>query len=198
MTFVAAAGCPLGCAAAGDAVRRALAEVSVFQLNHFGYEHLWGHSFSRTWTLAQTLSVSVDGRSTQAATRSELLFSASNVCEPLHLCVRSPNHQLCPTSRMAAEKPEKGCMPWHPAHPTLGYPHRTTPPVFGMRMQSLAGSVISSTLLHRELLDSKPTMVRGCHDVVDTAQLAPDVSDDSRLWLLVVYICERSGYDLVR
>jgi len=63
-------------------------------------------------------------------------------------------------------------------------------------MQSLAGSVISSTLLHRELLDSKPTMVRGCHDVVDTAQLAPDVSGDSHLWLLLVYIRERLRYDL--
>lgn len=64
-------------------------------------------------------------------------------------------------------------------------------------MQSLAGNVISSTLLHRELLASKPTMVRGCHDVVDTAQSAPHVSDDSQLWLLLVYISERSRYDLV-
>jgi hypothetical protein len=83
--------------------------------------------------------------------------------------------------------------------PHLGpnhYPHWTTPSVFGRRMQSLAGSVTSPTILHRELLDSKPTMVRGCHDVVDTAQLAPDVSGDSYVWLLLVYMRERSRYDL--
>jgi UDP:flavonoid glycosyltransferase YjiC (YdhE family) len=63
------------------------------------------------------------------------------------------------------------------------YPHRTTPSVLGRRMQSLVGSVISSALHHRKLLDSKPTMVRGCHHVnVDTAQLASGVSHDCNLW----------------
>lgn len=197
---MAAAGCPLCCGRCSASCASRGERLQLNQQPIFGYEHLWGHinsrSFSRTWTLAQTLSVSVDRRSTPGGHAQpgscSLHPTSANRCT----CVFAAQRSTLPYRPHGCRKVRKGTHAMPSCTPHLRpdhYPHRTTPSVFGRRMQSLAGSVISSTLLHRELLDSKPTMVRGCHDVSDTAQIAPHVSGDSPVWLLLVYICEDRG-----
>lgn len=122
MTFVAAAGCPLcrgrcsaSCASRGERL----------QLNQqpiFGYEHLWGHINSRTWTLAQTLSVSVDRRSTPGGHAQpgscSLHPTSANRCT----CVFAAQQSTLPYRPHGCRKVRKGmhAMPCHPAHPTSG------------------------------------------------------------------------------
>jgi hypothetical protein len=75
-------------------------------------------------------------------------------------------------------------MPWHPAHPTSRpTTARIDHSACAVRlrqageMPSLAASVITSALQHRKLLESQPTIVRGCLERVDLLQVPSYVSD---------------------
>lgn len=64
-------------------------------------------------------------------------------------------------------------------HPTSSPTTSRSPSVLGRsdRTESLDGSVISFVLLHRRLLQSQPTIVRGCHHVAHMAHSTPDMAE---------------------